>query len=128
VAEVVAAEIGDIGALEGGDPDAASPVLPAQVAAVAVGEDERAGVGSTAGEIEVDELACDRREQLGLAAALRLGRRDLVARDRTLDPKPPAWLAAVVDDVAPDERVGLCRPQALVGEDADEGGVLWKTP
>jgi hypothetical protein len=37
------------------------------VAAVAVGKDERAGIGSTAGEVELDELACDRREQLRLA-------------------------------------------------------------
>jgi hypothetical protein len=70
MAEVVAAEVWDAGALERGDPDAALPVLPPQVPALAVGEDERAGIGSTAGEIKLDELACDRPEQLRLAAAL----------------------------------------------------------
>jgi len=43
VTEVVAAEVGDAGALERGDPDAPPPVLPAQVAAGGVGEDERVG-------------------------------------------------------------------------------------
>ena len=41
VAEVVAAEVGDAGALERGDPDAPAPVVSAQVAALAVGEDKR---------------------------------------------------------------------------------------
>jgi hypothetical protein len=89
------------------------------VAAVAVGEDECAGIGATAGEVERDELAGDRCEQLRLAAALRLRGRDLVAGDGALDPEPLAGLAAVVDDVAPDERVGLRRSEAFVGEDAD---------
>lgn len=43
VAEVVAAEVGDAGALESGDPDAAAPVVPTQVAALAVGSAGRAG-------------------------------------------------------------------------------------
>ena len=98
------------------------------MAAVAVVEDELAKVRSTAGEIELDELAGYRREQFRLAAASRLRRRNLLAGDRTLDPEPLAWLAAVVDHVAPDERVRLCRPQALVGEDAHERGVLRVKP
>jgi hypothetical protein len=53
VAEVVAAEVGDAGALECGDPDAASPVLPAEVAVVAVGEDERARRGHKSGGIVI---------------------------------------------------------------------------
>jgi tetratricopeptide (TPR) repeat protein len=43
VAEVVAPEVGDAGALESGDPDAAAPVVPTQVAALAVGSAGRAG-------------------------------------------------------------------------------------
>jgi hypothetical protein len=124
VAEVVAAEIGHASALEGRDPDAPPPVLPAQVAALAVGEDERARVPWSAGEVELDELAGDRLEEVGLAAALRFRRRDLVAGDRALDAQPLARAAAVVHDVAPDERISLRRPQAFVGEDGDQGGVL----
>jgi hypothetical protein len=79
VPEVVAAEVGDAGALERGDPDAAAPVVPAQVPALAVLEDELAPVGSTLSEVELDQLARDRLEQLGLTAAPRLRRRDLAA-------------------------------------------------
>ena len=124
VSEVVAAEVGDAGALESGDPDAAAPVVPTQVAALAVGEDQRLKVGSTAGEVELDELARDRLEQLRLSPALRLRRCHLAAGDGPLDAQALAWAAAVVEDVAPHERVCLSRPQALVGEDADERGVL----
>jgi hypothetical protein len=47
-----------------------------QVAAL---EHELVLLRSPAGEVELDELARDRREQFGLAAALRLGRRHLFA-------------------------------------------------
>jgi hypothetical protein len=45
VAEVVAAEVRDAGALERGDPDAAAPVVSAEVAALAVREDELVRLG-----------------------------------------------------------------------------------
>ena len=44
VAEVVAPEVGDTRLLECWDPDASTPVPPAEVAALAVREDERARV------------------------------------------------------------------------------------
>jgi len=69
VAEVVAAEVGDGGALERGDPDAPSPVLAAQVPAGGVREDERVRGRASLGEVERDEFARDGREELGLAGA-----------------------------------------------------------
>ena len=44
--------------------------------------------------------------------------------ERTADDQPRAWLAALVEHVGPGERVGLAGAEALVGEHADEGGVL----
>ncbi|HEX5174680.1 MAG TPA: hypothetical protein VFV91_11120 [Gaiellaceae bacterium] len=70
VAEVVAAEVGDAGALERGDPDAAAPVLAAQVAAGGVWEDERVRGRAALGEVERDEFARDGHEELGLARPL----------------------------------------------------------
>ena len=54
---------------------------------------------------------------------MRLRGRDLVARDGALDEQPLARTDAVVDHVAPGERVRLARAEALVSEDADERGV-----
>ncbi|HKG11295.1 MAG TPA: hypothetical protein VKB07_12050 [Gaiellaceae bacterium] len=124
VTQVVAAEVGHSGALECRNPDPPPPVLATEVAVLAVGEDERGAIGAAAGEVELDELARDRREQFGLAPALRLRRRDLIAGDCALDPQALPRPAAVVDDVAPQERVGLRRAQALVRQHADERRVL----
>ncbi|HEY7017638.1 MAG TPA: hypothetical protein VH297_04145 [Gaiellaceae bacterium] len=124
MAQVVAPEVRDACALERGDPDAAAPVVSAEVTALAVREQKLLRVGAAAGKVELDELACDRHEELRLTAPLRLGGRDLLAGDRPLHAQTLAWLAPVVEDVAPDERVGLGRTEALVGEDADEGSVL----
>jgi hypothetical protein len=70
VAQVVAAEVRDAGALERGDPDAAPPVVAAEVAALAVREHELLRGRAAPGEIELEELARDRLEQLRLASAL----------------------------------------------------------
>ena len=122
--EVVAAEVRDAGALERGDPDAPPPVVSAQVAALAVGKDKRLRIGTTAGEIPLDELARDRLEELRFAAALRLRRGDLSAGDGPLHAQAFTWPATIVEDVTPHERVRLGGPKALVGEDADQRGVL----
>jgi hypothetical protein len=53
--------------------------MPAKVAALAVGEDERVDSRAAAREVKLGELTRDRLEKLGLASALRLRRRDLVA-------------------------------------------------
>jgi hypothetical protein len=124
VAEVVAAEVSDACAFERGDPDATTPVVSAQVSAPAVGKDELVRLRPSTREVELDKLARDRLEELRLAAALRLRRGDLAAGDGLLHTQAPAWPAAIVEDVTPDERVRLGRPQAFVGEDTDERGVL----
>jgi hypothetical protein len=67
-AGVVASEVRDTGSLERGDPHSSPPVLSARTP-FPVGEDERARVRSTAGEVELHELARDRCEQLRLASA-----------------------------------------------------------
>src|SRR5687768_2164815 len=90
------------------------------MAACGVGEDERARVRTATGEVQLDELACHRLEELGLASALRLRRGDLLARERALDAQALPRLAAVVEDVAPLERVRLRGAEALVGEHTDE--------
>jgi hypothetical protein len=123
VAEVVATEVGDAGLLECRDPDAAAPVLAAEMPARRVGEDESAGRGASLREVELDELARDGCEQLGLTGTRRLGRGHLLAGDRVVDSQALAGLATVVQDIVPDERVRLAGPDALVGEDADQSGV-----
>jgi hypothetical protein len=123
VAEVVAAEVGDAGPLERGHPDASAPVLAAEVAACRVGEDESCGRWASLRKVELDELARHRCEQLGLTGARRLGRGHLLAGDCVVDSQAPAWLATVIQDVVPDERVRLAGAKALVGEDADQSGV-----
>src|SRR5207249_11324326 len=95
-----------------------------EVAALAIGEDECLRWGPTLGEVEFGELARDRREQLRLARAVGLRRRELLAGDGAVDAQATAWAAAIVEDVFPAERVGLARPQALVREHTDERGVL----
>ncbi|HMI99713.1 MAG TPA: hypothetical protein VK488_07775 [Gaiellaceae bacterium] len=94
------------------------------MASLAVREHERSRLRTAAGEVEIDELTPDRLEELRLAAALRLRRGDLAAGDGPLDAQALSWTAAIVEDVAPDERVRLGRAQALIGEHADERGVL----
>jgi hypothetical protein len=83
------------------------------VAACAVWEDERARVRTTVREVELDELARDRLEELGLAGAPRLRRRELFAGEGPLDAQAPAWLAVVVEDVAPLEGVRLGLAETL---------------
>ncbi|HEX3686911.1 MAG TPA: hypothetical protein VHU60_04945 [Gaiellaceae bacterium] len=124
VAEVVAAEVRDARALERGDPDAPPPVLPAQVAAGGVRKDERVRRRAALGEVEGDELARDGREELGLAGARRFRRRHLAVRERGANHEALAGAAAVVEHVAPGERVRLAGPKPLVGEHADERCVL----
>lgn len=124
VAEVVAAEVGEPGALERRDPDASTPVLTAEVATAAVGEDKRVGVGPAVGEVKLGEFARDGPEEFGLASARGLRRRYLVAGDGPLDTEALPLFAAVVEDVSPLERVGLAGSEAFVGEHADERGVL----
>jgi hypothetical protein len=85
VAQVVASEVGDAGALEHRDPDATAPVLPAEVAALAAGEHERVAIGATETEVKLGEFASDGLEELGLATALRLRRGHLVPGDRPVD-------------------------------------------
>jgi len=123
VAEVVGAEVGEPSPPERGNPAAAAPVLPTEVAALAVAEDERKRLGLAGGEVELGELLGDRREELGLTGALRLRRRELLARDGTLDEQARSRVSAVVDDVAPLKRERLARSEALVGEHAHERGV-----
>jgi hypothetical protein len=88
VAEVVGAEVRHAGALERGDPDASTPVLPTQVAASAVGEHELAGIGSTAGEVELDR--CERRTCAASdgpsTTSTREGRTDGLSTRRALPP------------------------------------------
>jgi hypothetical protein len=110
VAEVVAAEVRDAGELERGNPDSAAPVLAAQVAACGVREDERVDGRAALGEVERDELARDGREELGLAGARRLRRRHLAVGERSAHHEALAGSAAVVEDVAPGERVRLAGP------------------
>jgi hypothetical protein len=99
VAEVVAAEVRHAGTLERGHPDAAAPVLAAEVAAGGIGEDERVAARPALGEVELCELARDGREQLGFAGALRLGRRHCLAGDGAVDAQALAWLPAVIEHV-----------------------------
>ena len=75
-------------------------------------------------EVELDELARDRLEQLRLATALRLRRGHLVAGDGPLDAQALAWSPPIVEDVAPDERVRLGRTNAFVRQHRDERRVL----
>src|SRR5262249_10381714 len=124
VAEVVAAEVGEAGFLERGDPDASPPVLATEVAARTVGKDERVARGPSLGEGGCGECAVDGREQLGLACMLRLRRRYLLARVGAVHAQALARPAVVVEHVAPAERVGLARAEAFVGEDADQRRVL----
>src|SRR6266508_3677135 len=84
-----------------------------------------AGIAASAPEGSTRGLREAAARPLRIAASLRLRRRHLVAGDGALDAKVLTRAAAVVDHVAPDEGVRLGRPEPLVGEDADEGGVLW---
>ncbi|HEU5371382.1 MAG TPA: hypothetical protein VFU51_03240 [Gaiellaceae bacterium] len=92
--------------------------------AAGVREDEPVEGRTAVRQVEGDELSRDGPEQLRLASACGLRGRDLAARDRALDPQPLARLAAIVEDIAPGERIRLGRSQAFVGEQADEGSVL----
>jgi hypothetical protein len=74
--------------------------------------------------VERDELARDRREELGLAGARRLRCRHLAVGERSADHEALAGAAAVVEHVSPGERVRLAGPQPFVGEHADERRVL----
>src|SRR5262249_10330186 len=113
VAKVVATEVRHAGAPERRGPDTPAPVLPAEVAALAVGKDECAGLRPALRKVEGDELARDRREQVWLACASRLRRRHFPGGERAADEDPLAWPSAVVEQVGPGERVRLPWAEAL---------------
>lgn len=120
MAEVVGAEVRFAGAFERRGPDTLPPVLPAKVAALRVGEDERAQVRPATREVKLGELCGDGSEELRLTTAGALRRHDLAFGKASRNAQPRTREASFVEEVAPLERKRLTRTEPLVSEHAHE--------